>query len=283
MRLSRLRSAFGALSIAAAFFPIGPATQEPTPKPADVLRRVRERARLDSELQTHFTYLEQRRDVKISKLGKLTVGPLRTFEVYPSRESGGTYKRLIAIDGVPLPPAELERRDAEHQQHLREETEKRRRESPSQTAARQAAEERERREREAALDDAVALYDTTIVGRERVDGAPVLVLNLMPRKDARPSTRQGRWMKQFSGRAWISEGDYQIAKLDMHALDDVTIGWGVIGRVHAGSRFVFTRRRFEGAWLPAEVIFEGTGRTLLFRKFQIRTVTTYWGYRRVKG
>jgi hypothetical protein len=50
--------------------------------------------------------------------------------------------------------------------------------------------------------------------------------------------------------------------------------------VHEGSRFTFTRRRVEGAWLPAEVVFEATGRTLLFRKFQLRATTTYSAYRR---
>ena len=70
-------------------------------------------------------------------------------------------------------------------------------------------------------------------------------------------------------------------KLDMRALDDVSIGWGILGRVHEGSRFVFSRRRFEGAWLPSQVIFDATGRTLLFRKFDVDVVTTYSGYKRV--
>ena len=69
---------------------------------------------LDYELQTSYTYLEKRRDVKLSKFGKVTVGPMRTFEVYPSKQPGRTYKRLVAIDGKPLDPAELARRDEAH-------------------------------------------------------------------------------------------------------------------------------------------------------------------------
>ena len=276
-----VRLALAALSVAAALAPASARVQEPLPDPAEVMRRVREAARLDYELQDDFSYIEQRRDVRITKLGKVTVGPMRTFEVYPSRESGRTYKRLIAIDGVPLPASELARRDAEHQKNLREEAERRRRETARQRAAREAAEARERRERDAALDDALAVYEAAVVGRERLEGQRLLVLDVKPRKDAGVATREGRWMKQFAGRVWVSEDDYQIAKLDMRALDDVTIGWGIVGRVHAGSRFVFTRRKFEGTWLPAEVVFEGTGRTLLFRTFQIHTVTTYSAYKRL--
>ena len=73
----------------------------------------------------------------------------------------------------------------------------------------------------------------------------------------------------------------QVARLEMRARDDVTIGWGILGRVHEGSRFVFTRRKFENAWLPAEVVFDATGSTLLFRKFDIDLVTTYSGYKRI--
>lgn len=271
------------LSFSTAPVAAGGNRQNGAPDPAEVLRRVRENARLDYELQAQFTYIEHRRDVKVSRLGKVSVGPLRTFEVYPSREAGGTYKRLIAIDGTPLPAAELARRDAEHQKNLREEEEKRRRETPQQRRMRQAERQREQRERDAMLDDAYAVYEGTFVGREWIDGERVIVLDVKPRPAARVTTREGRWMKQFVGRVWVDEKDYQIAKLDMRALDDVTIGWGVVGRVHAGSRFVFTRRNFDGTWLPAEVAFEGTGRTLLFRKFHVRAVTTYSGYKRVVG
>lgn len=281
MQASTSWLALAVLSIAAGFAPAGARAQNGVPDPNEILRRVREGARLDYELQANFTYIEHRRDVKISRLGKVSVGPLRTFEVYPSREARGTYKRLIAIDGKPLPPAELARRDAEHQNNLREEAEKRRRETPQQRHARQDAQGREQRERDAMLDDALAVYEGTFVGRETMEGARVLVLDVKPRANAHVTTREGRWMKQFAGRAWIGENDYQLAKLDMRALDDVTIGWGVIGRVHAGSRFVFTRRKFDGTWLPAEVVFEGTGRTLLFRKFHVHAVTTYTGYKRV--
>jgi hypothetical protein len=65
---------------------------------------------------------------------------------------------------------------------------------------------------------------------------------------------------RFEGRAWIAEADHQIVRLDMRAADDVSIGWGIVGRIYEGSRFV---RKIEDTWLPAEVIFEASRRTLL--------------------
>jgi hypothetical protein len=255
--------------------------QEAFPDAASFARRVREAIRLDYELQRQFSYVEQRRDVRVSKLGKVEVGPERTFEVYPSPVPGRTYKRLIAVDGKQLSAAELTRRDREHAEDLAKERAKRERETPEQRQARLDAEAEELRERETIVNDAFAVFQPRFLGRDILEGQKVLLVSLTPREDAKVSTREGRWMKQFEGRAWVSENDFQIAKLEMQARDDVSIGWGILGRVHEGSRFVFTRRKFQDAWLPAEVIFDASGRTLLFRKFDIDVVTTYSQYKRI--
>ena len=51
----------------------------------ELSRRVRQAVQLDYQIQKNFTYLELRRDVKISKLGKVTLGPPRTFQVIPEQ------------------------------------------------------------------------------------------------------------------------------------------------------------------------------------------------------
>ena len=265
---------------------LSPATRwqsSAAPLPANteaIMRKVRDAARLDYEIQKEFTYLERRRDIRLSTFGRVTVGPLRTFEVYPSPIPGRTFKRLIAIDGKPLSAPELARREAEHLKDLREQEERLRAETPRQRERRLEAEANELREREAVLDDALAVFEVTFTRREVVDGQTLLIGTATPRPAARTTTREGRWLKQFAGDVWISESDSQIARLDMQALDDVSIGWGIVGRVHKGSRFVFARRKVEGFWLPSEVTFEATGRTLLFRRFQISTTTTFSDYKR---
>ena len=50
---------------------------------AELSRRVRQGVRLNDQIQKDFTYLELRRDVKFSKLGRVTIGPPRTFQVVP--------------------------------------------------------------------------------------------------------------------------------------------------------------------------------------------------------
>jgi hypothetical protein len=252
----------------------------PFPSPGEFAGRLRQAVRLDYQLQQDFTYVEHRRDVKISKLGKVTIGPLRTFQVIPSPVSGQTYKRLIAIEGTPLAADELARRDAEHEREARAALAREQRESPAQRAERVRDDTEAQRQREAILDDAFRVYEATIVRRDRVDGLPVLVARMRPRPGAEPLTREGRWMTHFEGELWAAESDAQIVRIDMRATSDVTIGWGVVGRIHKGSRVLYARRRFENAWLPAETTYEASGRTMIFRPFRFNVTTTYSDYKR---
>jgi hypothetical protein len=254
--------------------------QQPLPSSAELARRVREAVRLDYQVQAGYTYIERRRDLKISRFGKVTIGPLRTFQVVPSPVSGQTYKRLIAVDGQPLSAEELARRDAEHADDIKEAQARQARETPLERQERLERAAREQREREAILDDAFKAFDATLERREVVDGAPVLVARMTPRADPPVTTREGRWMTHFEGHLWVAEADYQIVKIDMRATSDVTIGWGVVGRIHKGSRVLYVRRRFDNAWLPAETTYEASGRTLIFRPFQFNVTTTYSDYRR---
>ena len=254
--------------------------QHPLPSSAEFARRVRDAVRLDYQIQADYTYVERRRDVKISRLGKVTIGPLRTFEVIPSPISGPTYKRLIAVDGQPLSAAELAQRDAEHANDLKEQQAREARESAAERRERLDRAASEQRQREAILEDAFAVFAATVERREMIDGVPVLVARMQPRADPPVATREGRWMSHFEGYLWVAEADYQVARIDMRATSDVTIGWGVVGRVHKGSRVLYIRRRFENAWLPAETTYEASGRTLIFRPFQFNVTTTYSDYKR---
>jgi hypothetical protein len=243
---------------------------------------IRETLRREYAAPLRFTYIENRREIDISPLGGVSVGPLRTFEVYPT-DSMDEYKRLVAIDGRPLDAAELARRDADHERDLQKRAERDRTESPQRRAARLRKEAEEIRERDAILDDGAAVFELGYACREVVDGQTMLVLSMTPRHEARVTTREGAWMKKFAGRMWVAEDGQHIARLRLRAVDDVAIGWGVVARVEAGSGFDYIRTRIGDAWLPSKLTIEGSGRTLLFRRFQVKTVTTYSDHKRYDG
>lgn len=255
--------------------------QKPVPVSPEFLRKMRGAIHYDDDLQQAYTYTERRRDVKISGLGKVTVGPMRTFEVYPSKQPGRTYKRLVAIEGKPLPADELARRDEEHRQSVLAELERDKTESPAARNARLAKDAEERRERDQIVNDAFSIFEASVIGHEAIDGQDVLVLWIQPRQNVAAKTREGGYMKKFKGKLWVAEADGQIVKLDLTAFDDISVGMGFVGRVHEGARLEFARRRVNNeTWLPASSHITAKGRTLLFRPFTFDVRTDYQDYKK---
>lgn len=259
-----------------------PPAAAPDPDLAAFVAEVRERLQSDREVQSRYTYLERREEIRVTRLGKVVEGPVRLFEVHPSAEIGDTYKRLLAVDDDPLSAEELAARDREHEENRRRLREERSRESAEARERRLREKARERQEEQALLDEVFRMYDIRFVRREVVGGHPMVVADLHPRPGLEPRTDEGARMRHVRGRAWVSETDYQVARLELDVIDDLTIGWGIIGRVHKGSRAIFERRRIDdGVWLPARATYIASGRSLLLHRFEIETETQYYGYRRI--
>jgi hypothetical protein len=274
----------GAAALMAALFLVAsPRAQDaPLPETRQFLSQVRAHLRADRDIQSEYTYIERREELRMSKLGAVTEGPVKVYEVYPSLEPGGTYKRLIAVNGVPLSPSELAKADRKHRMDLTRERERRRLETPDERARRLKKEAEEQRQRTAVLDEIFEAYHIRLVRREMLDGHPTILTTLEPKISHRPRTDEGRMMKKLRARVWVSEADYQIARAEVDVIEDVTVGWGFIGRLHKGTRGIFERRKINNeVWLPSRETLIGTGRALLFRTFQVNTVTEYSGYRRV--
>jgi hypothetical protein len=268
--LSRLGCALAALLFLPTSSVIGQA-----PVDLDALAKsVREVLRVEYSERQRFSYIEQGRDIDVSMLGKVSIGPMRTYEVYPLAPGDG-WKRLIAVDGKPLDPGELARNDAEHERDLK----KRAEETPKQRAARLKDRAEETRDRDAILDDAYAVFQFAFICREEIDGHPVIALSMTPRPQARVKTREGGYMKQFTGRLWVSEPDHHIARVQLRATDSVSVGWGVVARVEPGSGFDLVRKKIGDTWVASTLTVEGSGRTLMFRRFEVKTVTTYSQHR----
>src|SRR4029079_9621330 len=105
----------------------------------------------------------------------------------------------------------------------------------------------------------------------------------------KPQTRGGGIMRHFSGRAWISESDYELVRLEIEAIDTVSCGLRLLARVHKGSQASFQRRKVNNeVWLPAVARYSASARVALvkviprggvsevsnYRKFNVDTSTT---------
>ena len=136
-------------------------------------------------------------------------------------------------------------------------------------------------ERSEAVDDLYVVYAIRMTGRERVEGHDTIAFNLTPRPDSKPKTREGDLMKHFTVKAWISEVDHELVRLEAQAIDNVAFGLGVLARIHKGAQFSFLRRKINGeVWLPAVASYSGSARVGLLWTLRRTGSSEYSGYKK---
>jgi hypothetical protein len=177
---------------------------------------------------------------------------VKVLESYPGLPGEQRWERVLSEDGRTVPAQELEKGDRDRQKHVEEYARKLAKDPADAKAKQERERERRRRERAENIDDVFRMFDVRMVGREALDGHDTILFALTPRRDAKPRTRAGGIMKNFTVRAWISESDYELVRLDAEAIDTVSFGFGLFARVHKGSQASFQRRKVNGeSWLPA--------------------------------
>jgi hypothetical protein len=244
--------------------PHPPETPGETPP---LVNRVREALERERDLLLAYTYRERRRPVKVSALGKVSVGEEHIYAVHPSSDPDRPRRVLLTVGGRPASDDEREEaRRREESAHERLERERR---------------DAERRKRAAErLDDAFRVYAFTPGDVEVIDGIAARVVEVVPRADVETTSDVGKWMKKFRGQAWIDEATAQLLRIEMVATDSISIGWGVIGRIAEGTSVRYERRPIaNGLWFPVTARFTARGRTLLFRAFDIDSRTEWYDYR----
>jgi hypothetical protein len=257
-----------------------PAAQErPLPDAKAFLDKARAHLKTDRELLSQYTFRERETKIHLSRFGKLTTGPVHVYEVYPGVDPDDTYRRLIQIDGKPRDPAELDKDDRRRRKHVLDELDKRRREDAAEREKRLEREAKAHHQDEDTLDDLLRVYQFTLVERQTIDGHPVIVIDFVPRPNAAPKTSDGKDMTKVKGRAWVAENDYQIVRVSVEVIKDVSVAW-FIGRLYAGTTASYERRKVNNEiWLPLQLRINASGRALV-RRFKIDTVTDYSDYRK---
>jgi hypothetical protein len=251
--------------------------QEPDPPLPEIgpfLQDVRSRLHSDEVLLAQYTFLEKHTERQLDRRGAVKKTRIETFEVYPSAEPGHTYRKLVARDGQPLDAREIEKEDRKQEKKVAR--------TDSGGEEKRDARLAELRRREAAvIDELFRLYDIRIAGREIADGRSAIVLTFEPRPDYRPTTRGGKILKNFAGRAWIDEEDRQLVRLEGRLIDNLSFGLGLLARLQKGATASFTRRKVNGEiWLPAEARFTGSARLLLFKALRLDAMSEYSDYRK---
>ena len=259
---------------------VTPAAQErPLPDYDTFAAQVKKHLATDEERQSGYTFLERRVEQKLDGSGRTKEETVKVFEVYPGLPGEERYRRLIEENGKPVTSERLAKQDRERREEAEEYARTISNASRQQAAAREY--EKARREYEAAIDDLFRVYDIRMVRREPIDGHEAILATLTPRPGVKPLTKDGNIMRKFKARAWISESDYELVRVEIEAIDTLSFGLGLLARVHKGTVATYERRKVNNeAWLPAEVTWTASARVALVRRLRLRGVSEFSNYRK---
>jgi len=257
------------------------AQNRPLPDQESFLTETRQHLQTDSTLQNGYVYVETRRELKLDKGGRTSEESVKVVESYPGLPGEERWERLVAEDGRPVPPEELARQDRERQQKANEMVQRLARDGSKELARQERELQKVRRERDEEMSDIYSVFEIRMLGRERVEEHDTIAFLLTPRRDAKPQTDAGEQIRHFSVRAWVSENDHELVKLEAEAIDDLKSGLGVLARLHKGARVSFLRRKVNGeVWLPAVVSYSGSARVGLLVTLRRSGTSEFSGYRK---
>lgn len=237
-RPAPVKAAFGLLlftSLACwSGLPVRGAQEAPTVE--DIINRAVERSKT-VELQgksKHYTYSRVSVVEDVGDEGKVEDRREKSYVMIPV--SGRIYQRLILANGKPL---------SEKEQKLEDEKERKFRQSLAQSQPAKMSD----KQRIILGRELVSRFRFALAGREIVAGRPTFVLSFVAKSGAAEKKIDDRVLNRLAGKLWIDEEEFEMARIDFHLTEKVSIGWG--GVLASVQKFAFTLTRIrlaDGVW-----------------------------------
>jgi hypothetical protein len=184
---------------------------------------------------------------------------------------------LIAINGKPLTPAQKQAEMGRLQYLM----------SDPDALVKKKKQEKDDADRTArimrALPDAFLYqYDgtepgTNVMGKE---GDELIRLKFRPNPKYDPPTRTEQVLTGMQGTILIDEHSCRIAKIDGVLVKDVGFGWGILGHLDRGGRFLVEQANVgDNHWEVTHMNLRFTGKILFFKSLNIQSNEIYTDFR----
>jgi hypothetical protein len=121
-----------------------------------------------------------------------------------------------------------------------------------------------------------------LLGSEVIDGRDTWLFEGEPRPGYQPKNREAKILGKFKGRVWIDKVDSEWVKLDITAIDTISVGF-VLARIHKGTHLIIELSRVnDEVWLPKHVQLHFDARVALFKSFDEDVDQTYRDYKKFR-
>ena len=242
----------------------------------ELLRRAEEKDIENVKQQRDYTYIERNEEHHLDGHGavkKIESQTLEILEVY-----GEPVERLTAKDDKPLSVDEAKKEDEKIQKII----DKRKNESESTRRKRLEKEEKSREEDRKFVLEVSDAFNFRLVGSEVLDGHDTWVLDAEPRPGYQFKDRGAQILSKFKGRIWIDKAEQQWVKLDLTAIDTLSLGF-VLARVHKGTRILVELTKVnDEVWLPKHVQSHLDVRIALLKNYDEDIEQTFRDYKKFR-
>jgi hypothetical protein len=242
----------------------------------ELLLRAEEKDLENDKQQRDYTYIEREEQHSLDGHGGVKKIESRTSEILEIY--GEQVERLTAKDDKPLPADEAKKEDDKIQKII----DKRKNESDEDRRKRLEKEEKGREEDRKFVLEIADAFNFRLIGSEVLDGHDAWVLEGEPRPGYEPKQRGAKILSKFKGRVWIDKAEAQWVKLDITAIDTISVGF-VLARIHKGTHAVIEMTRVnDEVWLPKHVQFHFDARIALFKSYDEDVDQTYRDYKKFR-
>jgi hypothetical protein len=226
--------------------------------------------------QRDYTYIDREVQNKLDGKGQTKSTEVKTYEILEIY--GAQVERLIEKDDKPLDAKESRKEEEKIQKII----DKRQNESPEDRKKREEKAIKQREDGRKFVREVADAYDFKLVGTEQVGGRDAWVIDGEPRPGFEPHMKESKFLSKFHGRVWIDKGDLQLAKMDIEAIDTVSVGW-VLARIHKGTRVTLEQTQVnDEVWLPRHVTYKVDARVALFKGFNLDGEQEYRDYKKFR-
>lgn len=232
----------------------------------------------DYKVRNKYSFTETCTELTLASDGKVKSADKNVYDVIPSSGPIAIYRRQIVKDGVPLSAKELEKEDREFDAASDKLKEQRRKSAEKAAAAPKPATTIAPAPQESIF---LQIFDYEMVRRESIDGHSVILLNFKPKPGAKPTDYMAKMLQHTAGRVWVSEEDYEPARVEVEVIDPISIGVGILAKIQKGSKASMEWRKInEEIWLPYKREFAASARVLLLKGMRRNEATEFSNYKK---
>lgn len=231
----------------------------PLPKDANqfVKDAIKHQIEADAADHSHWRYHIHREDEKGSQ----------DRDVIDTKD--GQIARTLLINGQPLTPDQRTADEARMKKLV---------DDPSERAKR---DKRAKDDEEKVAQMFKAIPDAFVFKYEGAENGQIR-LSFFPNPHYNAPTRELQVFRSMSGMIWIDRAGLRMSRLDGSLFEDVTFGWGLLGRLNKGGSFSVTQSRIaDDHWEIVSLDVKMSGHAVVFKTINVKQLQRITGFHRI--